>query len=343
MKKIDFEAHFYNKEYIEALTANKDFPRLELDDQLQERRLWYAAEVGQPFGGPLYDALLDPGEKRLAAMDGCGVDIQALSLAAPGIEQLPPATGCAVAEESNNALAAFIKKSPDRFMGYAALAPKHPEQAVVELERAVKELGFIGWNTHSNFGDAYLDEKRFWPILGKAAELGVPVYLHPTVPAIPAVRTYGFALGGAPFGFGMETAMCMMRLIYSGVFDEYPDLKIILGHLGETLPFLIERIDWAWVRPFNPKARPQIAKRPSEYLKTNVWVSTSGNYYEPAFKCTVEALGIDRIILGTDYPYEDASDCMDFIAGMNLSQEDQDKIYFKNAERMGIPGFPAIR
>ncbi|MBW2207842.1 MAG: amidohydrolase [Deltaproteobacteria bacterium] len=130
----------------------------------------------------------------------------------------------------------------------------------------------------------------------------------------------------------------MMRLIYSGVFDKYPGLTVILGHLGETLPFLMTRIDWAYVRPFDPAARPKIEKKPSEYLKNNVYLTTSGNYYEPAFRCTVEAMGIDRILLGTDYPYEDMAESVQFIEELPISAEDREKIYYRNAEQMGIQG-----
>jgi predicted TIM-barrel fold metal-dependent hydrolase len=336
MKKIDFEAHFYTDEYLKTLSENSDYPRiLELENE-KRRRLWYAADVDQPFGDPLLNDLLDHGEERLKRMDAARVDIQLLSLSAPGLEQLDPVTGASLAKESNNYLAEVIKRYPDRFMGYAALAPKNPEEAADELERAVKDLGFIGWNTHSNYGDSYLDDKRYLPILERAERLGVPIYLHPTVPAIPQLRTYGFALAGASFGFGLETAMCLMRLIYSGVFDKCSGLKIILGHLGEVLPFLFKRIDWAYVRPFDPAARPNLLKKPSEYLKENVFVTTSGNYYEPAFMCTYKAMGIDRILLGTDYPYEDPDECMQFIEGLPLSQEDKNKIYSLNAGQLGI-------
>jgi hypothetical protein len=271
-------------------------------------------------------------------MDKCGVDVQILSLSAPGLEQLDPNTGAALAKSANDGLFEVIKKYPDRFMGYAALAPKNPGRAADELERCVKELGFKGWNTHSNYGDSYLDDKEYWPIMERCERLGVPIYVHPTVPAIPQVKGYGFALAGAPFGFGLETALCMMRLIYSGVFDAFPTLKIILGHLGEGLPFVLKRIDWAYVRPFDPAARPNLARKPGQYVRDNVFVTTSGNYYEPAFKCTYEALGIDRILLGTDYPYEDPEECIEFVEGLSISREDREKIYSGNARQLGIFG-----
>lgn len=336
MKKIDFEAHFYTPAYIKTMYQNKGYPRFADDEETKCRRLWYNADVGQPFADFLQHDLQNLGEERIKKMDSYGVDVQVLSLSAPGLEQLDPEVGVALARSANDALSEAIKKFPDRFMGYAALAPKNTDRAADELERSVKELGFKGWNTHSNYGDSYLDDEKYWPILEKAEKLGVPIYIHPTVPAIPQVRGYGFALAGAAFGFGLETALCMMRLIYCGVFDRYPNLKIILGHLGEGLPFLLRRIDWAYIRPFHPRARPNLAKKPSEYFKSNVFVTTSGNYFTPAFMCTYEALGIDKILLGTDYPYEDPDECLQFLEGLPLSREEKDKIYFINAGQLGI-------
>jgi predicted TIM-barrel fold metal-dependent hydrolase len=336
MKKLDFEAHFYTQEYVDTLYHQKGYPRFGLDEETRGRRLWYNPAVGQPFADFLLEALLDVGKGRLARMDKCGIDTQILSLSAPGVEQLDPAIGSVVAGHANDALSELTRKYPHRFMGYAALAPRDPARAADELERCVTKLGFKGWNTHSNFGDSYLDDKKYLPILQRAAQLGVPVYLHPTVPAIAQVQGYGFALAGAPFGFGLETALCMMRLIYSGAFDTCPGLKIILGHLGEALPFLFKRIDWAYVRPFDPAARPKLSRKPSEYLKDNVFVTTSGNYYAPAFMCTHEALGVENILLGTDYPYEDPEECIEFIEGLPLPQAEKEAIYSVNARRLGF-------
>jgi predicted TIM-barrel fold metal-dependent hydrolase len=166
----------------------------------------------------------------------------------------------------------------------------------------------------------------------------VPVYLHPSYPSIPQLKTaYGWALSGAPFGFGIETAMSMMRLVLSGIFDTYPGLKIILGHLGEALPFLLARMDYPYVIPWFDRATiPPLEKKPSDYFRNNVFVTTSGNYYKPAFMCTYEAMGVERILLGTDYPYEDPKECMRFLEALSLSQEDQGKIYYQNAKQIGF-------
>lgn len=336
MKKIDFEAHFYTREYLQALSKNLGYPRFAYDDKNEKSgKLSYFADLVQPFSEALLGSLLNTGEERLKVMDSLGVDVQILSLSAPGVEQMASPVGIALAKKTNDALYEIIRRYPGRFMGYAALSPKDPEAAADELERAVKDLKFVGWNTHSNYGDSYLDEKRYWPILERAESLGVPIYIHPTVPAIPQARAYGFALAGAPFGFGMETALCMMRLIFSGAFDRFPRLKVILGHLGEVLPFLMKRIDWAYLRPFPPAFRT-LPKSPSEYLKKNVFVTTSGNYYKPAFMCTLEAFGIDKILLGTDYPYDDPRECHEFVGTLPLSEGDKERIFFQNAQQLGL-------
>lgn len=337
MRRIDFETHFVTRDYVRAMENNEGYPRYFADRNTKSRRLYYADDVGEPLGDSLLNKLLDMGEKRLKDMDAAGIDVQVLSLTTPGVEQFEPATGTALARKINDDLCEVIRRYPDRFIGFAALAPRDPEAAADELERAVKVLGFKGWKTHANYGDTYLDDDAYWPILEKAEELETPIYLHPTVPTMSQLRKYGIALAGPPFGFGIETSVCMMRLIYSGVFDRYPGLKIILGHLGEGLPFLLQRIDFAYVRPwFDPDARPNLERKPSEYLKMNMFVSTSGNYLPTAFMCAYEAMGIDRILFATDYPYEDSNECVQFLEGLPVSQQDREKIYFRNASQIGI-------
>lgn len=339
MERIDFEAHFVTEDWVHVLYKNEGYPRLVEDKAAGTRRMYFTAEAAEPFSDVLLENLFDVDEGRIKNMDSAGIDIQVLSLTAPGVESLDPELGVALAKRTNDRLAEIMEKHPDRFTGHAALAPKQPEEATRELERAVKELGLKGWKTHSNYGDSYLDEKVYWPILAKAEELDVPIYLHPTAPMISQLRTYGFALAGAPFGFGVETSMAMMRLVLSGVFDAFPKLKLILGHLGEGLPFVMQRIDFPFVRPHfkdDPGVLPGLKKKPSDYLKKNMFVTTSGNYLEPAFMCTKEAMGIDRILLGTDYPYEDSGECMSFLEGLPLTQHEKAMIYGSNASQVDV-------
>ena len=337
MKRIDFETHFVTKDYVRVMEEHQGYPRYIINKQTGNRRLHYTDDVGEPLGDALLNKLLDTGESRLKDMDAAGIDVQVLSLTSPGVEQFDPALGTALARECNDQLAEIVQSHPDRFAGFAALAPNDPEAAADELERAVEQLGLKGWKTHSNYGGTYLDDEEYWPILEKAERLDVPIYLHPAVPAMPQMRKYGFALAGAPFGFGIEASMCMMRLIYSGVFDKHPGLKILLGHLGEGLPFLMQRLDFAYERPwFDPDARPDLERRPSDYLKENTFVTTSGNYLPAAFMCTYEVMGTDRILLATDYPYEDSNECMRFLEELPITTEDREKIYYQNAELVGI-------
>jgi uncharacterized protein len=337
VKTLDFENHFITQGWVDALLANEGYPRLTHDAAAGKWRLYYQADAFEPFG--VIDRLLDLGEGRLAMMDAAGVDVAVLSLTAPGCEQLPPDVGIRVARETNDEVAAAVAAHPDRFLGYAAVYPKDVDGAVDELERAVRELGLRGWKTHSNFGDSFLDEKRYWPILGKAEELGVPVYLHPAAPMIPELRTYGLALAGAAFGFGVETATAMVRLILSGALDEFPRLQVILGHYGEALPFIMQRIDHPFVRPYikaDGAAVPDLKHPPSHYLRHNMWVSTSGNYLPAAFECTKAALGMDRIVLGTDHPYEEMQECMDFLHSLALDEADATMLFRQNGAALGV-------
>lgn len=340
VKTIDLETHFVTEEWVQAMYDNQVYPRMADDPATGKRRLYYWPDAFEPAGDHLLNRLLDVGEGRIHEMDAGGIDVAVVSLTSPGTDHFYPTIGTGLARRCNDALAEAVSKRPDRLMGFAALAPKNVDEAVKELERCVKELGFKGWKTHSNFGDAYIDEKRFWPILAKAEELNVPIYLHPVAPMIPQLRTYGLALAGAAFGFGVETATAMMRLVLSGVFDAFPKLKIILGHYGEGLPFLMQRIDHPFVRPHikasDPEAVPAIKRVPSEYLRDNMVVTTSGNYLPAAFECARAALGMERILLATDYPYEEMTECVAFLEGLGMSEGEKEQLYYENALALGF-------
>jgi predicted TIM-barrel fold metal-dependent hydrolase len=339
LKKIDLENHFATQAYVDALYGNPGYPRFVDDPATGERHVYHSPDYWQPFGDPLVDRLLDLDDLRIQALDAAGIDVAVISHSAPAPEQLEPKLATTLAKDANDKLAEAIGRHPDRYLGFATLGPKEPEEAVKELERAVKELGFKGWNTHSNFGDSYLDDKRYWPILAKAEELGVPIYLHPTFPIISQLTEYGLALAGPGFGFGVETSMVMMRLILSGVFDAFPKLTIILGHYGEALPFLLTRVDRSFLQYHVPKgsgSMPPIKKRPSEYLLGNMYATTSGNYLAAAFDCTRSSIGIGRMLLGTDYPYESTEETGRFLDGLAMSAEEKTKLYEENPARLGF-------
>ncbi len=333
MKTIDLENHFATESWLEALRENPGYPTY----AGEEKGIGFSADAWMPLR--VRPKLVDLDEGRIKLMDDAGVDYAVLSLAAPGCEQLEVETAKKVAREANNTLAAAIKRHPDRFGGFAALVPKDPEWSADELERCVKELGFRGWNTHSNFGDSYIDEKQYWPLLAKVEELNIPIYLHPTVPIIPELNKFGMVLGGPTFGFGVEVTYAFLRMIVRGVFDEFPNLKIIMGHYGEALPFLVDRVDRAYMQNHskpNPEIGPGSKEWASHYLKKNLWVTTSGNFLPAAFVCSRDGLGMDRILLGTDFPYEDMVPSMEFLASLSLTDDEQTKLYEANARSLGF-------
>lgn len=333
MKTIDLENHFATESWLEALSSNSGYPTY----AGEEKGIGFSAEAWMPL--KVRPKLLDLDQGRIKLMDEAGVDYAVLSLGAPGCEQLETSIGKKVAREANDILAAAINRHPDRFGGFAALVPKDPEWSAAELERCVNGLGFSGWNTHSNFGDSYIDEKRYWPLLAKVEELGVPIYLHPTVPMIPELTSFGMVLGGPTFGFGVEASYVFMRMVVRGVFDEFPNLKIILGHYGEAFPFLVDRVDRAYMqnhwKPV-PEVGPGSEHWASHYVKKNLWVTTSGNYLPAAFACTRDGLGMDRILLGTDFPYEHMDACMDYLGSLQLTEDERTKLYEANATGLGF-------
>ena len=336
MRKIDTEAHFYTREYQEYLLSRKQPPREELYKGYV--RLWYEPQIWEPHGLKIEDRLLDISQGRLKNMDMADIDMQVLSLSTPGCEQFSPARGMALSRKTNEELYKAINKYPDRFIGLAALAPQSPEEAARELERAVKELGLKGAKINSHIRGSYLDDKKYWPIFEVAESLDVPIFLHPNTPNPSIVKPYmdyGFALAGPTWGFGAEAALHAMRLIYSGVFDEYPNLKIILGHLGEGLVFWMYRIDFSFKRPWmEEEIRPRIKRMPSEYIRHNFYVNTSGMYSVPAFLSVYLELGADHMMFAADYPYENSEEAASFIDGIPASDVDKEKIQYSVAEKL---------
>jgi uncharacterized protein len=333
MRTIDTEHHFTTPLYMETLNARTTVPRV-----VEGKGLAYWEDAIIPIGktgaGP---KLADMEEGRIKAMAAAGVDFAILSLTAPGVEPLDPETATKVARDANDRLAEYIAAYPDRLAGMAAVSVKEPAEAVKELERCVKELGFLGWHTHSNFGDSYLDEKRYWPILEAAEALDVPVYLHPTAPMIPELRSFGICLAGPTFGFGTEVMYVFLRMIHRGVFDRFPKLKIILGHFGEAIPFLLDRVDTAYRQGYCEPAEdigPGSKELASYYVKKNLWVTSSGNYLPAAYYCTRDALGLDKIVLATDYPFEQMHLGIDFIKDLPISDAEKEQVCEGNAKEL---------
>jgi 5-carboxyvanillate decarboxylase len=341
MKKIDVEAHFFTKEYEEAMFKKKDFPRMEMGEDEKKQRVvkWmFRPDLWAKNPFPLHQRLLDLGENRLREMDEDGIDVQVLSLPAIGCEQLDAPEATVLARKINDELSRVIRKHPDRFVGLAEIAPQDPEGAADEIERAVKELGFKGVKVNSNVRGEYLDQPKYWPMFEKAQRLDVPISLHPTVPSprmIGPYADYGFLLAGPTLGFIAETSLHAVRLILGGVFDQYPGLKIILGHMGEALPFWLSRIDILLQgQGLQSGARPKMTRNPSDYVKENFIFTISGVFFQPAFMCAYLAVGADRIAFAVDAPFEGYKKAVQFMDSAPICDIDREKIYHLNAEKL---------
>ena len=294
------------------------------------------AAEGVRGGGPL-EQLLDLGDRRLADMDAAGVDLQVISTRAPAVQNLAPAKAVALARESNDVLAAAIAVHPDRFAAIATLPTPDPEQAAAELERCVGRLGFRGAVLHGHSGGRFLDEPRFAPIFAAAVALGVPVWLHPT-PPVPEVMGAYFGglepraaaiLARAGHGWHAETALHALRLIMTGVFDRFPALQVVIGHMGEGLPFSLHRAEVA-LRP----ASSHLQRGVAEYFAANFHVTTSGYFTVPPLQLALSVVGADRILFSVDYPFSPLGDGTAFLRAAPIAEADREKIAHGNAERL---------
>jgi 5-carboxyvanillate decarboxylase len=288
-----------------------------------------------PANKPLDDRLLDIGPARLAHMDAIGIDMQVLSLTSPGVQVFDPALATRLAAESNDALAAAVRAHPTRFAGLAAIAPQDPAAAAKEIERAANTLKLNGLIVNSHTKGEYLDAPQFRPILEAAETFDMPIYLHPREPAASWVGPYlDYALWFAGWGFAAETGLHAMRLIMSGTFDRFPRLRIVLGHMGEGIPFWLQRIDNRYRLETKIGACEKLPRLPSEYFLDNFVITTSGVTSMPALRLSLDELGVDRILFAADFPYEDDAEAVRFMDGANVTEEERRKIYETNACRV---------
>ena len=321
MRTIAIEEHF-STPMQRAKTSTNEFRNFYLTSR--------SAHLGHDIPGELADLETS----RLRFMDEAGVDVQVLSFTSPGPQAFEAAEAIPLARDANDVLFEAIKRHPTRFAGFAALPTADPAAAADELERAVTKLGFKGAMIHGHTCGRFLDSKEHWVIFERAHALDVPIYLHPALPHPEVVHAYfdGYEdLARAAWGFAIDTSVHFLRLVFAGIFDAYPRLKIILGHLGEGLPFAMHRLD---DHTFAAAQRRGLQRRPIEYLRENLLVTTSGNWFPPAFICTLLALGADNILFAIDWPFENDTTGMDFFRGLPIAEADKEKIAHRNAERL---------
>jgi predicted TIM-barrel fold metal-dependent hydrolase len=277
------------------------------------------------------ERLSDMGTLRIREMDEAGIDLQVMSETAPATQNLEPETAVRLARRSNDYLHEAVRAHPHRFAGFATLPTPDPRAAAEELERAVVKLGFKGAMIMGLTHGRFLDEKDFWPIFERAAALDVPVYIHPGPPHRAVVEAYykDFPdLAAAPLGFTVETLTHAVRLIVRGVFDAYPRLKIIVGHLGEALPFLLWRVDNTL------KRHTSLARGFSDYVREHFYVTTSGAFSNTALQCTIAELGVEKVLFAVDWPFMANLPGRKFMDAAPISEKDRALIFGGNARKL---------
>jgi hypothetical protein len=290
--------------------------------------------VGRP--NPM-ELLPDIGERRLKSMDEAGITMQVLSNTGPGPDLVPGADGVAMAREMNDHLAAAIARHPDRFAGFAVLPMQSPDACAAELVRAVKKLGFLGTLINGTTEGRFLDHPSYDGILAAAVELDVPIYIHPHLAPEPVRQAYysdlepGAArvLEAAGWGWHSETAIHLLRMVLAGALDRHPRLKIIIGHMGEMLPVMLDRIDAVFQLDIDHLTRPI-----SRAILDQVWLTTSGIFSEPPMLAAMLTFGIDRIMFSVDYPYAPNMKGRAFLDRIALAPGDMAKLTHVNADAL---------
>jgi len=317
MRAITLEEHYMTPSFIEAVGAMPTNM-----ESMQEK-------------------MLDLGEGRIAAMDAGGIDVQVLSLAANGFDRLHPRNATPLACRINDELAEAIRKHPTRLAGFATLGMRQPEEAATELERCIKSLKFVGAMVDGTTNGEFLDQAKFRPVFEAAQALDVPIYLHPAVPPMSVMESYyaglpgdtGFQLAIAGWGWHAELGLHILRLIVSGIFDQLPRLKIIIGHMGEGVPYALARSS----KVLEP-ATEHLSMTVAEYFKRNVYVTTSGYFTLPPLRCALDVLGKDRLMFSVDYPFSSTTQGCEYLEQIARSElftdEDLENLAHGNAEKL---------
>lgn len=282
--------------------------------------------------------LSDLDQIRLQHMDETGIDRQIIALTSPGVQIMDTDTAVSFAKVANDELAAAVRRHPTRFSGMVAVAPQNPHEAAKEIERGIGQLGLTGVIINSHTHGEYLSDPKFWEIFEAAEANDTPIYLHPNTPPRNMIQPFlECGLDGAIYGFGVETGLHALRIITAGVFDRFPKLQMIIGHMGEALPFWSYRLDYmhqATVKSDRYQTVRALKKKPSDYLRENFYITNSGMAWEPAIRFTQETLGVDRVLYAMDYPYQYSADEVVSLDGMKMSAENKKRFFQTNAEKV---------
>jgi len=330
MKRIAVEEAFVTQEISEQW---KTFLHSGAPDESGFLKMGETILADLPSNRRLHEQLLDLADHRIQDMDEAGIDVQVISLTSPGVQIFEGELAAELASKSNEQLSKAVLAHPQRFAGLAAIAPQLPETAAEEIRRAKNELNLKGIIINSHTGGKYLDAEEYRPIFETAESLDMPIYLHPRTPSPEMIKPYmDYGLYFAGWGFAAETSLHAMRLIMSGTFDRFPGLKIILGHMGEGIPFWLDRIDNRYLLQVKIGAIDKMQKLPSEYFLDNFLVTTSGMNYLAPFRLAYEVLGAERILFASDYPYESMNESIKLLDSIEIPEDDRKNIYHRNSE-----------
>jgi predicted TIM-barrel fold metal-dependent hydrolase len=324
---------------IVTLEDHLTIPELsgQIDVETRVRRGW--PRPGSPRAALMPHARLsDTGTARLADMDASGITVQVLSLAGPGAELLDPQAGPALAKQFNDRLAAIVAEHPDRYAAFTHLPMSAPEAAADELERTVRHSQFKGALVNGITDGRFLDHASFEPLLARAVALDVPVYIHPSLPPEEVRKAYyddlpqetGDMLSRAGWGWHSEVAIHVLRMVLAGTFDRHPKLKIIIGHMGEGLPAMMDRCDAIFTR----QTQTYLSRSVSQTILEQVWITTSGFFTLTPFTALTMKFPIDRILFSVDYPFAANAVGRAFLDGLPVSETDRQKIAHQNADAL---------
>jgi 5-carboxyvanillate decarboxylase len=289
--------------------------------------------AGMQTQGEISRRLLDVEEERLRIMDQSGIAMAVLAMTSTGVQQFEASKAAKIAEIGNDRLAETIRRHPTRYAGLATIPVQDPRRAVAEMERAIKTLKLNGVMINSHTNGEYLDEEKYWPILEAAAALDATIYIHPRAPSPAMAAPYRkYQLEHAIWGYAVEVGLHAVKLMLSGVFDRYPNLRVVIGHMGENIPYALYRLDY--MHKHYSFDRPKLKLTPGEYLRRNFWITTSGVNWVPALELCLKVLGADRIMWAVDYPYQETVEATQWLNDAPLSDSDKEKLFHLNAEKV---------
>ncbi|MDP3342208.1 amidohydrolase family protein [Frigidibacter sp.] len=293
-----------------------------------------AINISPDLFGKALESLQDFGERRLEAMDQIGVRTAVLSLAGPGVQaERETATACRLASQVNDYLAEKMSAQPGRYGGFAHLPMQDPAAAADELERCIRQLGMQGAMINGQTNGTYLDDDRYAPFWERVSDLGAAIYIHPNNPADMGYMYHNHPeLFGPVWSWTVETATHALRLLFSGTFDRYPGAKLILGHMGETLPFLLWRLDSRW--EISNRGTMRLAHPPSHYFRTNIWMTTSGVCADAPLRCALDSVGAGRVMFAVDYPFERPAEAGEWIEAAPLTEAERQAVCFGTAQAL---------